>query len=1614
MKKLVFFCIVLYGLVGVISSAYALNIPLGESLLSTELRVGYKDSIIKAKNLLDLIPHKVSTPLRFPELDKKYPVTKTKISFDAPEFSYGRIQKEFPAPTSSVNNARSEAEASFREIDSTGRWISSFANENIQVLPVGIKQEINGVQYQLGFTRARFHKDYTELTVFVKVLLPQSDDKGESIVLFFGANNVKLSHQGGIIGDANLVLLGDMFIPFNGGNWLLILKGGFDYRTGATQNRTFVTISCDGVQEMGIEGEVQFSRSMLVPVGLYGEPQPETRLYHGAQKEPIQIPNRVTGSFSAIASDWNDMIVAIDLSPFVLASQPDKFMFSVNQAIFDFSDLRTENVNFPQHYFDKGLLLPSPEAWRGVFVQSLEVVMPQEFKTTKSISNNQPVRFEAANLIIDNYGVSGYFSAENLIPLSEGRTAKSNAWAYSVDKIGIEIVTNTLIGADFSGRVLLPIAEKKNTTDQESEDKTQGLAYQGIISENEYAMTVSTLDTIAFDVFKAKAELLPNSGVELAVVDGNFLPKAVLHGRMAISASQKESLKKEGESTTSIDSDGRAQNNTVEFKGIAFEGMVIQTVSPIFDIAYLGYQDEVKLANFPVSIANIAYAGNGQQAGLLFDLNINLMGKESKGFAAEARLGIYGAFQEEHYKQHWKFDRLDLSSIAIDANTGFMQLNGSLELMDNDPIYGDGFSAEIAGTFGKEGSGIGPISCKAIFGRSDFRYWYVDAAVHGLKINIGPLQISGFAGGAFYKMSRVAGAGTDFSPSGLSYIPEKDAAFGVKAMLFGAIPDESAAAVGAGFEIEINRNGGVNRLGLFGEAQFMKAFDFPNPVAKLQAKLGHLVDNEKLQKVANSDLGNIFLDKATNQYKPEVVGAAGISAKMGMEFDFKNSSFHATLDLYVNVAGGVIAGRASGGRAGWGVVHIDPDEFYVYMGTPDDRLGLKMGVGSLKLEVGGYFMLGDRIPGSPPPPPEVADILGVDLAELDYMRDENLLGEGKGIAFGTDFSVDTGDINFLILYARFQAGLGYDIMVKDYGNARCSNTGDQIGINGWYANGQAYAYLQGELGINIKLFFIRKKIPIIRGAAALLMQAKGPNPFWIRGYATGEYDLLGGLVRGSFRLKVTIGEQCVIENSSPLGGIKMITDITPKEGDSNIDVFAAPQAAFAMKINEPIVIPEDSGDKTYKVILEKFTITDQSGKEIKATLEWGRMNDRVSLISEDILPPNTKLKATVEVSFQERINGVFRVIKEDGKKAIEKEERSFTTGTAPNHIPLHNIQYAYPVVDQHYFYSDEYPTGYIQLKRGQDYLFDDTHWESLVKYTDESGKGQTVAFNYMQGDNKVDYTLPKVSKETNYVLSIISSPKRSSTSRTKATTTKTKEFGEDNTMKIRKNTAETVLKDGEIERLSYGFKSSEYKTFRDKINSLKTSEHLWGDLSTLVIFLSSKVQNHEAFEVLELVGGKYSGNKPLIRAESDLQDAYFTNDIDPILYSKYLENSSYSLTRDVSKYGYIPKKALPISSHYLTSVENNVNQNWTATHFPFRYNLTQLYYQDYLDVRDRVMNDYANGLIAPTSQQASIISTEFLFMLQGKYNIHLQYILPGGIKGSSANYQYKNPLKFRG
>ncbi|WP_343617810.1 hypothetical protein [Flavobacterium sp.] len=1512
------------------------------------------------------------------------------------------------------------AASSIEKIAAADRWVDKFSNQDLVELPVGIRNTVNNIQYSIGVTKAVFSSEYTTLTVFCRVDIPQKDKDGRPMQLFFGADNVKLSHQGGIIGEAKLVLLGNVDIPFSDNKWQLSLYGGFDMKTGSVNDLTYVTIDCDGFKEMKISGAVEFSRELILPIDPLTKTVDESKTtipkkyYNG---KTVQIPNRVRGEFSFTASDWNDILVNVSLQPFVLKEKRNgkdfdgNFQFLVNNAVLDLSDLKNDPVVvFPDYYVKNALLVPSQEAWKGVFVQTFDVGLPKEFQTTDTASSKERLHVGAQNLIIDKYGVSGTFYADNVFPLDRGITSQEKSWAYSLDHIDVTIAANTFVKANLNGEILLPItkastskASDSNTAKGQKQTNRKGLIYNGFISMEEQQLVVITKDSISFDIWKAKALLLPNSSVELKLANGRFLPKANLNGAITFGTNKKATDENEVEG-----------KRTIDFKGITFENLQLQTVSPIISVRNMGYNGTVAFNNFPVSIGNINVVINGNDSRVDFDLGINLM--ESIGAGATARVGILGKMYDDGYRQKSRYAGLDLSAIKIDCQFSGLTIKGGLILMENDPLYGNGFNADLMVDVVK----IVNVQAKAIFGRSTFRYWYFDSAVKWPPVP-SPFMINGFGGGAYYKMRRNGDLSiSDFSLSGLTYTPDEKISLGLKALIYFSVGTESVCDGEAGFEMAFNQKGGINRLAIFGKANVMAKIPGLKSISGLMQKVVSDVTAKKsFMEITENNLKGSFASKYIPVAKEAIPGdlsaEVGIRMAAAIEFDFQNNSMHATNDVYINTKENFLSGTGPGGRAVWGVFHKDPKDWYMYLGTPDDRCGVKIGVAGMYLKTTSYFMAGSLLPGSPPPPPAVARILGVDAKELNYMRDENALANGGGLAFGANLDFDTGDLSFLLFYARFQAGMGFDIMLKDYQEAKCSNTGKLVGINGWYANGQSYAYLQGELGVRIKLAFIKLKVPIISGGAAVLLQTKLPNPVWMRGYVAGNMNVLGGLVKGKFRFKLEIGQECQFENASPLGGVKLITDVNPKQGAGDVDVFAVPQAAFSMKVNEAFIIPEDTGDTTYKVILEKFKVFDGI-TEIPGTFEWSSMKDRVNFVSTDILPPNKKLKVQVEVSFQKMINGVFQPIKVDGKVATEFEERLFTTGGAPNYIPLNNIKYSYPVVNQKYFLEEEYPKGYIQLRRGQDYLFEDTNWETSIKFNEDgNSNSKIVPFNYNTNSNEIYYDLPDIKQEKKYYFSVVSNLRKQS-SKNRESIVKTNTISQEgNDIQIKENQAEVVSKaEGTLERLSYSFNTSKYKTFTSKMNAINNQSYNFGVLYSDVIYLTNTISSQEAFDIVELQGVNYSDNKPIIEAQSKLNDEYYKVDIYPFLYKDYpLSNKFFINNRNTNDLGIVPARAIPLNAYYITSIENNVNQSWTKANFPFKYNLPLLYKQDWVNLNNQIINAYINGDKTVDSMVKRFLNSNYLFMRYGNYEITVKYNLPGDKKSSDFTYKYKNNNNFR-
>ncbi|MGC1241530.1 MAG: hypothetical protein WA874_08070, partial [Chryseosolibacter sp.] len=1108
---------------------------------------------------------------------------------------------------------------------------------------------------------------------------------------------VPLSAAGGVSGNARVFLLGDHLIKLNT-TTLITIKG---------TDRSYVEFDCSGFLGINLDAELEFSTDLLLPEDENGDVRHE----------------RLKVAFTTYTQSLHDMIVGISLPPFQVNGLKG-FGFHVTKAYLDWSDLSNPpEIVFPEGYSSALLEAGLDDLWQGIYMENLEVRLPPAFAKRNSTGR---VAVGAQTILLDDRGITGKMYVENVI-----REGDMNGWTYTLEKLSVEIIANQVSGFGIEGKLSIPLV--KNNEGQPTQ--FQYIAQRG--AEGDYIFSVRVEDALRLDLWAADMKLMQGSRVIVRTKENRFYPSAHLSGELSINFLSK--------------------GPKARFNSIRFENMVINSEAPHFQPGTFGFGREGEsssISKYPVVFDNITLKSDDQRVGIAFDLIVNISGKpEDESFGGKGGLIVWGVQEEKIIRDadgkvvgidryHWQFDKIELTDIKINIKKPrVIELAGQVRFFDEDETYGDGFKGSLKGKIQTIN-----VQAEALFGKTEsFRYWYADALVElksGIPVVPGVLSAFGFGGGYYSKMKQSdqpVSTTLGKSPSGITYVPD-ESTVGIRAIVLIGTPRPEAMKGDVALEVSINRHGGINSVTFSGNANFMSA-----------ASLG----GEQIRQLAASAVAGKLTEKLGSLKRGQVYGS------IKLHFDNVNDIFHGNLEIYVNVAGGIVRGVSEGNKAGWAVLHFEKNDWYIHIGTPDQPLGLEV---ARIFKSKSYFMLGKNLPASPPPPPQVSEILG--NIDLDYMRDMNALESGMGIAFGLHFLVDTGDLRFLMFYGRFSAGTGLDFMLKDYGNEyHCAGSPGPLGINGWYANGQAYAFVMGKIGIKVNLKFYKGTYDILSIGAAAILQAKGPNPFWMKGTVGGYYKILGGLVKGKCRFEVTIGKECTpIREEFLLDDVRMIAGITPANGATNVSVFNAPQVAFNIPVGEIFEITDmENKIHFFRAVLDEFVLLEGS-RPITGTPDWNQEKDVVIFDASDVLPGKKKLRSRARISFEERKNGLWTKVKSEGKTVVEIAESNFETDAAPDYIPENNVAVSYPLSHQMNFHPKEYHEGFIQLSEGQPYLFTPgKEWIQKIRMTEKlSAKHIETDFTYNFKTRQVTFNIPDgFQHSTEYILQIINIPRRS-------------------------------------------------------------------------------------------------------------------------------------------------------------------------------------------------------------------------------------------------------------
>lgn len=334
----------------------------------------------------------------------------------------------------------------------------------------------------------------------------------------------------------------------------------------------------------------------------------------------------------------------------------------------------------------------------------------------------------------------------------------------------------------------------------------------------------------------------------------------------------------------------------------------------------------------------------------------------------------------------------------------------------------------------------------------------------------------------------------------------------------------------------------------------------------IEATIGNTL-NEAAKKVKESGMAEFGADKADEDNKGDGKTSgkdggkdnltASASAKLSLEFqlrhypDKKQTKWH------------VYLGEPARGKR-CEVVFID---------FKFDAKLLKVWA---KAYANAYLCLGNELPddgngvqgGLPALPQKLQEILNDDGGSKDNVETNlpagNLQAErakqiqsgpsGAGIKGGIQFGAEAGaefGVQIPIGYVNVGALLGFDAILKQYGDCACSDGSKLGGKNGFYAMAQIYAALWGSAGVSLDFGFWRGDFPLVDVAFGAVLKGGFPNPTWVYGKMRVKGEVLGGLISFNKAMELRMGKVCVPEVASPLENIDIFSSYTVGDEDKN-------------------------------------------------------------------------------------------------------------------------------------------------------------------------------------------------------------------------------------------------------------------------------------------------------------------------------------------------------------------------------------------------------------------------------------------------------------------------------
>jgi hypothetical protein len=1285
-----------------------------------------------------------------------------------------------------------------------------------------------------------------------------------------GARGICFSKDKGLCGQGLLFLEQNLTLGQTG----LSLKV-----TDGTDPGTYIEFGTGGFSRLRIRGEYTFRDGLMQNKG------------GGVLKAQLTVES---------ATSWSDWVASVTLEPFKIPGNND-FNFYPGSAFYDHSDLRNPD-GMPADYPEG-----TQPTWRGFIIPSLQVELPP---IIRSFAGDNRQIAPAQNFVIDDLGLSGSMTLDNLLPIDQGNMG---SWQYSVDHIETTFLRNSFVRGNMIGKLLLPIA---NDADPNSLlDYTCTLsganAAPGSANSLSYQFAIKPKDNIDVPMWWVHMNVDKSSSVWVTVNQEVFQPQARLNGSVTLKPDLGSPL------------------NKVQISAITFQELTINSTAPYLGDGKLTMSQSIPVGwmnGLPVSFSEPPKF-TPDKLGLLFSIDITLadianIPKAHTTFSLLGGLDLVGG------RLKTRPAHLEVNQIGLDGFIGPVKVAGYVKFFDGDPKFGNGVEGVLQEATFPPGF---TVRASALFGRQDYNYFFVGASFNlpppAIPIGGGvvPLSIYGFGGGVYYNMTMqqepMAVQNINVMDPMSLYTPQAGITGFKGSVTLGSTDGSIFVAMGT-LSVEMDRS------------------------SMAIHKLAVNIDGAMYTQLADISNG--------------MIRGSGL-----IQYDFSQDELAAGITMNIDLKG-LVKGSGSLGL----LTNFSTGDWYFKMGdaAPEgQKVSLSFSAFDLvKFTFAGYQNVGNKLT-LPATIQGIYDAVSGRLVMTDpaYKDPQTQkvypIPKLAGVLLGASAS-PTIDLEFLIFYLKLEADLGFDLAL--IANAGKCDDGSLAGINGYYAAGDIYAGGSFDFGLSVNVWFFKGRISVTKVGFKTTLAGGFPNPFVFDGWLEGEYSVLDGLVSGhmNFHAKYSsAGDAGCKLVTNPFGGMPLVNAVYPGDGDANISIMTNLNIAFNFPVNQEFSVKihdENTGKEVPKnllVVLKKFRITEQGGSGYDYA---GYMNEDGSSYTEGgctieaiyhnallygwvhALDPQSRYKITLTVyGFQRDDNGNWQEVTD---ARIQDSTLYFTTGDCVQRLDAgvslgqnnpgkqltgSSACASYPFPYQRYFLPGQRQRGYVQVIHDIPCMMAPPSKLSpmQVRYSLVTVTGYDLVAQFVSTKDIFEspvtqegvffaFDIPALSPSTVYKLRMVKRPIYKDTgpgltayldqlrTGTNPVSTRTETLAQDpengsmkNYVVVKNYTADasiSVKRPDDIEiYLSY-FKTSKYRTLQDKISSaFQTGPVSWNFL--MPFFQVSMVEGLDTYDANGYAyDGSGSGSNdwiipPLINLDEKYEDNPWMQNVIAPLVAQY-------------------------------------------------------------------------------------------------------------------------------